>query len=135
MKRTTTLAQIVRLSVFTATLSIGFLTGSFQAQADSEPFSAMPAFGDSLTDTGNFYRLSGGYPPSVRFCNGPLWVEYLAADLGMTYRPENNYAVAGATTGTLNSNDDLDVNSLDCKMKLTRSSALAESPNLSGRCS
>jgi phospholipase/lecithinase/hemolysin len=32
-------------------------------------------------------------------------VEYLAADLGMTYRAEDNYAVAGATTGTLNSND------------------------------
>jgi outer membrane lipase/esterase len=105
MKRTFLLAQTIRLSVFTATLSIGVLTGSLQARADSEPFSAMPAFGDSLTDTGNYYRLSGGYPSSVRFCDGPLWVEYLAADLGMSYRPEDNYAVAGATTGTQNSND------------------------------
>jgi phospholipase/lecithinase/hemolysin len=109
MKRTLGLAQTIRLSVFGAILSIGILAGSFQAQADSEPFSAIPTFGDSLTDTGNFYSLSGGYPPPPyyegRFCNGPLWVEYLAADLGMTYMPEDNYAVAGATTGTLNSND------------------------------
>ena len=105
MKRTLGLAQAVRLSVFTATLSIGMLAGSFQVQADSEPFSAIPAFGDSLTDTGNLYRLTGGYPAPGRFCDGPLWVEYLAADLGMTYIPEDNYAVGGATTGTSNFND------------------------------
>jgi phospholipase/lecithinase/hemolysin len=109
MKRTLGLAQAVRLSVFTATLSIGILAGSLQALADSKPFSAIPTFGDSLTDTGNLYRLSGGYPPSPyydgRFCNGPLWVEYLATDLGMTYGPAENYAVGGATTGNLNYND------------------------------
>src|SRR5881394_3305387 len=88
---------------------IGLLAGGFRAQANSEPFSHIPTFGDSLSDIGNFYRLSGGYPTPPyyqgRFCNGPLWVEYLSADLGMQYKPEDNYAVAGATTGTLNSND------------------------------
>jgi phospholipase/lecithinase/hemolysin len=32
-------------------------------------------------------------------------VEYLAASLGMDYQPADNFAVGGATTGTLNSND------------------------------
>ena len=105
MKRKLSLEQRVGLSVLTAILSIAVLTCGVQARADSERFSAMPVFGDSLTDTGNFYRLSGGYPPSVRFCNGPLWMEYLAADLGMTYSPEDNYAVPGATTDRRNWSD------------------------------
>lgn len=105
MKRTSRLLQAVQLSVFTATLLIGVLGYGFRAQADSEPFSAIPAFGDSLTDTGNLYLLTGGYPATGRFCNGPLWVEYLAADLGMTYRAGDNYAVGGATTGRGNFND------------------------------
>jgi phospholipase/lecithinase/hemolysin len=74
-----------------------------------ETFSHILVFGDSLSDTGNYYRLSGGSPPPPyakgRFCNGPIWVEYLAASLGMEYQPADNFAVGGATTGTLNSND------------------------------
>src|SRR5271157_6028524 len=43
------------------------------------------AFGDSLSDTGNTY-LAIGYPPSPpyyqgHYCNGPIWLEYLAAQL------------------------------------------------------
>lgn len=74
-----------------------------------ETFSHILVFGDSLSDTGNYYRLSGGSPPppyaAGRFCNGPIWVEYLAASLGMEYQLADNFAVGGATTGTLNSND------------------------------
>ena len=74
-----------------------------------ETFSHILVFGDSLSDTGNYYRLSGGSPPppyaAGRFCNGPIWVEYLAASLGMEYQSADNFAVGGATTGTLNSND------------------------------
>lgn len=72
-------------------------------------------FGDSLSDTGNVFSISGGiYPPSPyfegRFSNGKVWVEHLAAELG---RPADslarvdggrNYAVGGSeTTGTLSS--------------------------------
>jgi phospholipase/lecithinase/hemolysin len=109
MKRRLNLSNTLRFSALTIMILIGALAGGLRAQANSEPFSHIPIFGDSLSDTGNFYRLSGGYPPSPyyegRFCNGPIWVEYLAAQLGMDYRPEDNYAVAGANTGTSNHND------------------------------
>jgi phospholipase/lecithinase/hemolysin len=109
MKRTLDFSRTMRLTAVAGVVLIGVLAGGFRAQAKSEPFSHTAIFGDSLSDTGNLYRLSGGYPAAPyyggRFCNGPLWVEYLSADLGMEYKPEDNYAVAGATTGTLNSND------------------------------
>jgi thermolabile hemolysin len=80
------------------------------AHAQSTPFSRIVVFGDSLSDTGNLYRLTGGVLPPApyvggRFSNGPLWVEYLATALGMQLHQEDNYAVAGATTGHINSND------------------------------
>ena len=89
---------------------VGFLVIQLAAQADSIPFSRIVVFGDSLSDIGNFYRLTGGaLPPppyeNGRFSNGPLWIEYLADDLGMQLFPSDDYAVAGATTSHLNSND------------------------------
>ena len=64
-------------------------------------------FGDSLSDTGNLYRATGNLIPpppyfNGRLSNGPLWVEYLAPKLNLTYTPQTNFAFAGATTGTLN---------------------------------
>ena len=46
-------------------------------------------------------------PPSPtysngRFSNGPIWVDYLASDLGLTLNLKNNFAFGGATTGTEN---------------------------------
>jgi phospholipase/lecithinase/hemolysin len=87
-----------------------FLGVQLVSQAASTPFSRIVVFGDSLSDTGNFYYLTGNQlPPSPyangRFSNGSLWIEYLAEDLGMQLLQKDNYAVAGATTGHLNSND------------------------------
>ena len=74
------------------------------------------AFGDSLSDDGNVYQLTQGYPnnpllpfPSDQYyvggrqSNGPVAVEYLSSALGV---PLHNFAQAGATTGTLNVWDD-----------------------------
>jgi phospholipase/lecithinase/hemolysin len=99
----------MRLPALAGLVMLSLAAGGSRAQAKAEPFNHLFVLGDSLSDTGNLYRLSGGYPPPPyaegRFCNGPLWVEYLAASLRMDYQPADNFAVAGATTGTLNSND------------------------------
>ena len=74
-------------------------------------YSSLYVFGDSLLDSGNFYAMSGvNYPPSPpyaeRFSNGPTAAEYLADRLGIALAPSveggTNFAVGGATTGTLN---------------------------------
>lgn len=85
-----------------------FLAFPLSAQADKAPFSRIIAFGDSLTDTGNFFQLTG-LPPvpyyQGRFSNGRVWIEHLGDRLGMQIDPEDNYAVGGATTGRDNEND------------------------------
>ncbi|MEO7159857.1 MAG: SGNH/GDSL hydrolase family protein [Polaromonas sp.] len=83
-------------------------------------FTSMFVFGDSLLDTGNLAWVSGGglppqpvgsgfngpYYQNTRLSNGPLWIEGVAAGLGLanTAAPAllggNNYAFAGAMTGT-----------------------------------
>lgn len=71
-------------------------------------YSQIIAFGDSLSDTGNLYRMTStslgfGVPgkPYVdgRFSNGPLAVEWLASDLGVGV---TSYAFGGAQTGPAN---------------------------------
>jgi len=56
--------------------------------------------GDSLSDPGNFYALTGFWPPSppyaMRFTNGPVWAEYFAQNLGISV---DNRAYGGAFTG------------------------------------
>jgi phospholipase/lecithinase/hemolysin len=65
-------------------------------------------FGDSLSDIGNVFNTTGGIiPPNPtyfngRFSNGPVWVEYLASDLGLELNLNNNFAYGGATTGSKN---------------------------------
>ncbi len=57
-------------------------------------------FGDSLSDNGNYFALTGGqYPPSPpyyqgRFSNGPVWPE-VTADLADV--PLKDFAYGGAT--------------------------------------
>lgn len=76
---------------------------------ESDPFSAVVSLGDSLSDTGNFYEATGGaYPPAPyfdgRFCNGPVWNEYLAGKLGMELDPDRQFALGGSMTGNMNYN-------------------------------
>ena len=111
----------VRLVALTAALS-GWLPGSLHAQG---PFSSLTFFGDSYVDTGNLRVLTNGaQPPSPpyatgRFSNGPVWVDYLATQLGRptdaapvfaTQAASGNYAIAGArTTGGTPPGTDLQI--------------------------
>jgi phospholipase/lecithinase/hemolysin len=75
----------------------------------------MVVFGDSLSDTGNLFAITGGaLPPGPpytagRFTNGNVWVEYLADLMKLNppapaYDSANpggtNYAIAGAASGS-----------------------------------
>lgn len=78
-------------------------------------FEGIVVFGDSLSDTGNFYYISGDtYPVSPpyyngRFSNGPVWIETLAPLLGVDADFEtswlqyptsaDNFATGGANSG------------------------------------
>ena len=76
------------------------------ASAIGVVYTNMYVFGDSLSDNGNFPAVGVPIPPPPyapgRFSNGPVWVEYLADDLGLTVSPSasggNNYAWGGAKT-------------------------------------
>jgi phospholipase/lecithinase/hemolysin len=62
------------------------------------PLNKMVVFGDSLSDTGNFYKhMDGQYPAypyfNGRFTDGPVWIELVAEKLQATIV---NYAFGGA---------------------------------------
>ena len=84
-----------------------FMAPAFAAAA---PITSLYVFGDSLSDQGNAFILTGGaFPPqpyAQRASNGPVAVERLASDLGIALAPAalggTNYAVVGATSGTAN---------------------------------
>jgi len=95
------------LSLAVASLFLG-------ANASAVSFSSLTAFGDSLTDTGNVYAVTGGTIPAPpyfngRFSNGPVWIETLAAQLGLpsgaapALMGGGNFAFGGARTGAQSS--------------------------------
>ena len=102
-------------SFFRSALSAGaFVVAALTSvPAQAGTFSNMFVFGDSLSDTHNLFIATGGALPDLkqgpyfdgRYSNGPLWVETLAADLGLPNGAKaylaggNNYAFAGARTG------------------------------------
>jgi phospholipase/lecithinase/hemolysin len=108
MKIKMRLIQTFQRSALAGLLALGLVAGANQTQASRMPVSHLYVFGTSLSDPGNFFHLSGGYPPSPyfqgRFSNGCVWPEYLAACLGMPSAAGENFACAGATTGSFNIN-------------------------------
>ena len=77
----------------------------------TEKFSTIYAFGDSLSDVGNDYKLSLGVLPTGaiysdgRFSNGNVWVQDLAEKLGLSPIKASllggtDYAYGGAEAGT-----------------------------------
>jgi phospholipase/lecithinase/hemolysin len=110
---------IFRTALSNQVLATGFFLLTFLSPIKTlaASFSGLYIFGDSLSDTGNFYNLTQQLntinpqipiiPPSPpysngRFSNGPLWVENLATQLGLTFDPRTNFALGGATTGSTN---------------------------------
>jgi phospholipase/lecithinase/hemolysin len=96
---------LARLLIAIAGMALFALSaGSVQAQI----FDNLVVFGDSLSDVGNTYQLTGGLAPpnppyfNGRFSNGPLWVEDLAPKLGLTFNPANDLAFGGARSDTTN---------------------------------
>jgi phospholipase/lecithinase/hemolysin len=76
------------------------LLALFMAVTTGYSFSALYVFGDSLSDTGRDPAPAPEYY-NGRYSNGPLWVEYLSADLGLPYNASNNFAMSGSTTADL----------------------------------
>jgi len=77
-----------------------FLLLMFALCSVAHGYTALVAFGDSYTDTGN----APSSPPDYwngRFSNGPLWVEDLSQTLGFSYNAANNYAVSGSESDEL----------------------------------
>lgn len=93
-------------SRFLAVLACGLLGGT---SASAASFSSLTVFGDSLSDTGNVFLATGGTVPVApyfagRFSNGPVWVDTLAAQLGLPLGAVpallggGNFAFGGART-------------------------------------
>jgi phospholipase/lecithinase/hemolysin len=94
-----------------ALIALGMITLTGGAARGGQ-ITGIVSFGDSLSDLGNFYAATGGAsPPSSlhydhgRFSNGPIWLEYLAHDLGIaapiaSVNGGTDYAFGGATTGS-----------------------------------
>jgi outer membrane lipase/esterase len=82
-------------------VALGLLVFALPALTAGTAFSKIVVFGDSLNDRGNMVQFTGGVFPNAptyaygRQTNGQVWVEYLAARLGMADKLVN-YAVVGA---------------------------------------
>ena len=96
-----------RGSVVEKTLIAGLLLILFMpAAAVATPITALYVFGDSLSDQGNAYSTTGGFPPAPyaqRASNGPVAAEVFASRLGVplvaSQSGGTNYAYVGALTG------------------------------------
>ncbi len=73
------------------------------APAFGQSYSGLYVFGDSLSDNGNLFRLTGQPPAPYfqgRFSNGATYAERLPSLLNFVYTPSTNFAVGGALTDT-----------------------------------
>ena len=125
--------QKITLSAVVRRLALVFcllLSAVATSTAGAAPFTALYAFGDSLSDLGNTYDVFGGHGADSaiygllgytaspnryddgRWTNGQVWVEHLNTQLGLPALAKNkgnqplsagtNFAYAGSTSGTGN---------------------------------
>lgn len=100
--------------LLTGIVLLGVATSSGAASAT--PLSSLYVFGASYNDDGNGYALTGtpqSPPYAQRYSNGPVYIEYVAQNLGIPLTNSLNsaaaanasldFAVSGAWTGTRNS--------------------------------
>ena len=92
---------------FAAVLAfLAFMVALILSTPRSNSIAELYVFGDSLSDMGMVFRMTGGmYPPNPtyykgRYSNGRVWVEYLAERLKLPSERVTNFAYGGATTGS-----------------------------------
>ncbi len=88
---------------------VALAIGGLLPAARASSFDAIYAFGDSLSDVGNVYAATGGAEPGApyvngQFSNGPVWIQDLAAGLGLAPLTPSllggtDYAYGAAETG------------------------------------
>ena len=93
------LSRALRALTLTVTLGAAAVASAWAGPS----YSGLYVFGDSLSDNGNLFALTGGAVPPApyvggRFSNGAVAAEYLAADLGLS-GALHDYAIAGALSG------------------------------------
>ncbi|KAJ3415105.1 hypothetical protein HDV05_005513 [Chytridiales sp. JEL 0842] len=96
--------EIFRTEMSIVLYPAGGKTERKDASIGAKRYTHIVAFGDSVSDNGNLFRLTNGQfpqPPSFqgRFSNGPVWVEYLAQNLNAQL---SNFAYAGAVSTQFN---------------------------------
>ncbi len=91
-------------------LSVALIAACSIGSASAAAYSGLYVFGDSLSDVGNVSLATGGAEPvsppysNGRFSNGNLWVQDVAASLGLgpvtpSLAGGNDFAFGGAQTG------------------------------------
>ena len=93
-----------------AVLSVVVAGGVVVPLAGAAPYPAIYAFGDSLSDAGNFSASTLGLVPAPpysggRFTNGPVWVQFLGAlvrpgPIGPSLRGGTDFAFSLSETGS-----------------------------------
>jgi len=96
-------------------LAAMIVAGCYIGPAAASAYDGLYVFGDSLSDVGNIYLATHGAEPvsppysDGRFSNGNLWVQDVAASLGLgpvtpSLAGGNDFAYGGAQTGATDAN-------------------------------
>ncbi|MDM9382198.1 autotransporter domain-containing protein [Chlorogloeopsis sp. ULAP01] len=99
---------MTKITVKNISIALSLIPALIPFKALADDYNQLFIFGDSLSDNGNLFRLTGGIfplsPPYFRgrFSNGPVWVEILSSDLKLDANATNNFAIGGSTSGNNN---------------------------------